>query len=71
MSPIIDDAGARAISGWFKEKADVPHTITILADKLPLMLNVDNDTDKAKLVMILMRNGVNHIVDDINNISKN
>ncbi len=69
--PIIDEAGAKAISGWFKEKRDTPHTITVISEKTPFNLNVDNDQDKAKLVMILMRNGIKHIVDDINQISKN
>ena len=40
MSPLIDEAGTKAIMGWYKEKKDVPHTITIISDKLPLSLNV-------------------------------
>ena len=67
---IIDERGAQAISGWFKEKADIPHTITILTDK-PVNIKVENDRDKAFISVLFMRNGIKFIVDDINNISKN
>ena len=68
--PIIDERGAQAISGWFKEKADTPHIITILTDKT-FDLRVENDRDKAFMSVLLMKNGIKFVVDDINHISKN
>lgn len=71
MSPIIDDAGGRAIANWFKEKKDIPHTITIMNATLPLNINVYNDREKATLELIFMRNGIKYIIDDISKISQN
>lgn len=62
---IIDEKGAKAISGWFKEKQDIPHVITITDDKNPLMIRVDNDREKATLELIFMRNGIKYKVDNI------
>lgn len=71
MSPIIDDAGGRAIANWFKEKKDVPHSITVINSSLPLTIHVANDREKATLELIFMRNGIKYIVDDISRISPN
>jgi len=57
---IIDEQGAKAISNWFKDKKDTPHTITI--DKLKLELR--DDRELASLELILMRNSVKYKVDE-------
>jgi hypothetical protein len=57
---IIDEQGAKAISNWFKDKKDTPHTITI--DKLKLELR--DDRELATLQLILMRNNVKYKIDE-------
>jgi len=57
---IIDEKGAKAISNWFKDKKDTPHTISI--DKLKLELR--DDRELATLELILMRNSVKYKVDE-------
>jgi len=57
---IIDEQGAKAISNWFKDKKDTPHTISI--DKLKLELR--DDRELATLELILMRNSIKYKVDE-------
>lgn len=72
MRSLIDEKGVEAISGWYKQdERDTSHTITIMGDKFPLLLNIKNDSELATIKIILMKNGIKFIVDDINNISQN
>jgi len=72
MTSLIDERGVKALSGWYKQdERDIVHTITIIPDNFPLLLNIKNDSELATIKVILMKNGIKFIVDDINNISQN
>lgn len=58
--PIIDERGAKAISGWFKDKKDTPHTVSF-GD---YNITVGNDQELATLKLILMRNRIKFVVDN-------
>jgi hypothetical protein len=62
--PIIDERGAKSISGWFKDKQDTQHTITIGGDEHPFIIKVSNDTELASMKVIFMRNGIKFKVDE-------
>lgn len=58
--PLIDEKGAKSISGWFKDKKDTPHTVSFNN----LDLSVSNDTELATLKLILMKNNIKFTVDN-------
>lgn len=64
--PLIDDAGAKAISKWFNNKQDTPHIVSVN----DMLLKINSDRELATLELILMRNSIKYKVDDIT-LSKN
>jgi hypothetical protein len=60
---IIDEAGAKSIANWFKEKQDTPYIVTITDNKSPVVLNVKNTQERATLEFILMKNGIKYKVE--------
>jgi len=58
--PIIDEQGAKAISKWFQDKKDTPHTVSFNE----VTLELANDRELATLQLILMRNRIKFVVDN-------
>lgn len=68
--PLIDEAGARAISKWVQEKKRNVYDVTILSEP-PLVLRVDSEIEEANLRMVLMKNRIKFNIEEIKNISPN
>lgn len=69
---IIDDKGAKAISGWFKDdKSDVTHCLSITNVDPPIVIKTSNIQEFATMKILLAKNGIKYELTDVSNISKN
>lgn len=70
---IIDEAGSRAISGWFKDdKVDnVVHCLSITSVEPPIIIKTKSIQEFATMKILLAKNNIKYELTDISNISKN
>jgi len=70
---IIDEAGSRAISGWFKddEVENIIHCLTINDVNPPIVIKTKNIQEFATMKILLAKNNIKYELTNIKNISKN